>query len=455
MINPKTQEAYDLMHQGTLVFARMEQNGVCIDTEYCRKVNSKLEREMAILFEELEATKEARVWKKHYGNKTKYSSNDQLADIFYNRLGYEPTKYTVTGKYSTDEESIAQIDSPFIEKLLRLRHLSKAKSTYMDNIIRETINGYMYPFVSLNLVSTYRSSSSKPNFQNIPIRDPEIGKLIRTAFIPRKNRYLVETDFKAIEVSVAACYNKDPKLVKYIEGQGDMHTDMAKQCYKLNNEELGNVSEKPGKNIRYCAKNKFVFPEFYGSYYEQTAKSLWEAITEMKLKNSTGIGLRKHLKNKDIHNYSMFLEHIKEVEEDFWGRRFKVYAKWKDDFYKEYLRKGYFHTLTGFTCQGFMKKNEVVNYPIQGSAFHVNLRSIIEIQRILDKKRMETKLVGQIHDSLIADVPEAEFEMYIRIVKKVTTQFIPRVYKWINVPINIEIEASELNGNWYEKREVA
>src|SRR5690606_20675796 len=102
------------------------------------------------------------------------------------------------------------------------------------------------------------NSSDSPNFQNLPIRNPKMAKIIRSAFIPRSDRHvLVEIDYSGIEVRVAACYHKDPVMIEYInDPTKDMHRDMAAQCYLA-------PPEQVSKQMRYCGKNMYVFPQFY------------------------------------------------------------------------------------------------------------------------------------------------------------------------------------------------
>jgi DNA polymerase-1 len=447
ILNPNTQDAIQLFHEGSLVFSRMHRNGIRVDMQYCRKEQKKMEKSIEKIVDKIETSREGRLWRKTYGNKTSFLSGDQLSTVLYDKLGIESIKETDSGARSTEEEVLLKLGLPFCEDIVQYRKLNKVKNTYLGNFIDLSVDGYLHPTYNLNLVSTFRSSSSDPNFQNIPIRDPRWAKLLRTAFISRHNHQLMEIDYSGVEVRISACYHEDPVMIKYINGHGDMHKDAAADCFLLDVDEVT-------KLVRYAGKNKYVFPEFYGSYYPQVAKSLWEAIFELDLKTDGGMRLDKHLKQKGVRNYKQFEKHIKAVESDFWGKRFKVYDKWKKDFYAEYLRKGYFHTYTGFTCSGFMKRNEVVNYPIQGSAFHLNLKSIIMLQKILDKRRMKTKLIGQIHDSVIADVHVDEVDDMISIVHRLMTKRVPKLYDWIKVPIDIEIELCPEDGSWYDKKEV-
>ena len=138
-----------------------------------------------------------------------------------------------------------------------------------------------------------------------------------------------------------------------------------------------------------------------------------------------------------------------------WNDRFRVYTDWKRRWWDEYCSKGYVHTLTGFLSQGVYRRNQVLNTAIQGSAFHCLLWSLVRLQRWLNKWKMKTKIVGQIHDSIVADVHPDEFDDYLAAVKQIITVDLRRHWDWIIVPMEIEAEASEVGGTWYEKRGVA
>ena len=114
----------------------------------------------------------------------------------------------------------------------------------------------------------------------------------------------------------------------------------------------------------------------------------------------------------------------------------------------------YFDTLTGFRIEGLYKRNEVINYPVQGSAFHWLLWSLIRIQKLLKKYKMKSLLVGQIHDSIVGDVHKKELRDYLDIVKQVMTIDVRKHWEWIIVPLRIEAEVAPVGGSWFDKKEV-
>ena len=354
---------------------------------------------------------------------------------------------------------------PFIpnnHKITKIEYINKIVDVY-DIEIEEHHN-----FIA-NEICVHNSSDS-PNFQNIPIRNPEISKLVRRAFVSRVGHQLVEVDYGGAEIHGAAWYHKDPVMLEYLcNPKKDLHRDMAKQCYLLPKNELTKSTDKDDakriKNIRYCGKNMFVFPQFYGDYYIDCSRALWEAIGVMKLHTKDGRSLYKFLKTNGIKKLGIcdpkqkprkgtFEKHIQDVEHDFWNNRFKIYNQWRKEWYWSYQKRGWFNTLTGFHFEGYFKRNEVINYPVQGVAFHCLLWSLIRIQKLLKKYSMRTLIVGQIHDSIISDVYRKELQNYLEICRQVMVVDIKKHWKWIITPIDIEAEVSPLGGNWHEKEKV-
>ena len=449
---PATKEAYQLLHDGTLALAAAEQRGMRIDVAYCENQSERLGRKIEYLENSLLThDPEVQEWKKKYRGKTNLGSDEQLADMLFNVLGYESKKQTASGLESTDKLALAEIDSPMVKELLQLRAFQKTKGTYIDGILKEQVNGILRPSFSVSTTDTYRSSSSNINFQNQPVRDPVMARLIRRAFIPRKDHLIVEPDYSGVEVKVAACYHKDPVMLDYLLHGKDMHGDMAEQIYCLPSG-IGK-GQKWFKNVRYCAKNKFIFPQFYGDWYRTCATSLWDAIDQMELSYGA-VGMKKHLSGNKIKNYQKFEEHLKEVEYDFWHNRFGVYGKWKEDHYKLYVKNGYVESLTGFRYQGYMRKNQVINYPVQGSAFHCLLKAMIEVTRIAKNEKWKSGPIGQIHDSMPTEVHKDEYSHVITTIEQVMSEFVPKAFPWLIVPLDIEVESSPIEGSWFLKKQI-
>lgn len=460
-IQATTLDAYNLFHKGAEAFGRAEQQGMRIDVDYCEKKKVHLTRRVERLENAFSRTKFAHRWNHVFGSRVNINSNQQLSRYLYGTLKIKPVKFTKSGQGSTDEEALKQLNIPELDDLLEIRKLKKIRDNYLDGFLREQIDGVMHPFFNLNLVKTYRSSSSNPNFQNIPIRDEEAMNICRQAILPRPGHQLLDLDYSGIEVRVSCCYHRDPTLIKYVEDPtSDMHGDMAKQIFGL---KAGNEKTPEFKLLRQAAKSGFVFPEFYGDYYGNCADSMaygWGKLPRSKWGSELGIKvpggeyLSDHLLHHiEVSSYSQFENHVKNIEHDFWNNRFPVYQKWKDEWWEEYREKGYLDMFTGFRCSGVMTRNEVINTPIQGAAFHCLLWSFIEIDKVMQEEGWRSKLIGQIHDNLVFDVHPDELDYVAEVVKRITCVLLAEAWDWIMVPLSIDAEICEVDEPWNKKKE--
>ena len=456
-VHPKTNDAYRLVHEGTLALARAELQGMRVDVKYATRKKAELEKRITELEATFKSTEFYRHWVHSIGNKKpNIHSNNQLARFLYKVKKLEQTNDTASGRGgSTDEESLLQFNIPELTDLLQIRKLKKIKDTYLEAFVREQVDGYMHPSFHLHFVATHRSSSSSPNFQNQPKRDKEAMNIVRKALFPRPGHQLFAADFGALEVRIAACYHKDPNMLRYIEDPTtDMHADMAKQIFLINNFDK-KIPEH--KILRNAAKNGFVFPQFYGDYYKNCAQNLAYRWGELPRKGTwkvrQGIALPDgnlggHLINKGITSLSAFTEHIKKIETHFWGVRFKDYAKWKEKHWNAYQNNGYIDMFTGFRCNGIMGKNACSNYPVQGAAFHCLLWSFNRMDEIIRKEGLQTRLIGQIHDEIIFDVYPPELEYIAKTVKRVTCVELPNAWKWIITQMEIEADVADVDKPW-------
>jgi DNA polymerase-1 len=442
-------DAYELLHKGTLAFSDIEQNGINIDVPYCERQKKGIQRKIDYFTKKLDLFPEMKKWKKIYGKKFNINSDTQLAKILYTHYSYKTDILTKTGKMSTSEEALLSIKGgapEIVESLIDIRKLKKSRNTYLQGFITEQVDGVMHPSFDLNKVVTYRSSSQNPNFQNIPIRDPEMKKLLRSAIIPPKDYLLCEIDYSQAEIRMATCYHKDPEMVKEIKDkERDMHRDIAIKCFCLDNDGWNSGTRAAGKS--------FIFAQFYGDYYVNCANNLWGLIDGQNL-HTKNIPMKKHLKNEGIKNINDFTNHIQKVERYFWKKKFKIYDAWKQKQLKKYDKTGYIELLTGFRIEALLSKNEVINWPIQGAAFHCLLWSIIELNNIFKAKEYKSYISGQIHDSIFMYIHPDEINVILPLVRYIMTEKIREHWKWIFVPLDIDIEISPLNKSWYHKKEV-
>jgi DNA polymerase-1 len=457
-MKPTTKQAYDLFHNGVIALAEVERVGMRIDVDLLdnniEKISTKVER----LSERLKKDKVWRVWQRCYGRDASLTSRQQLGDVIFGEMDYPSNKRTATGRVSADVDALEQVDIPFVRYYLKLQKLEKLLSTYLKGVRREVVDGYLHPSFNLHFVRTFRSSSSDPNFQNIPVRDDEIAKLIRSCFIPRDGHVLVELDFSALEFRIAACHWKDKAMLDYASNPSlDIHRDMAGDCYLLKLQEVS-------KKTRFYAKNQCVFPLLYGSYYVSCARNLWNMMVQENLTlEGSDKTIKDHLGDKGISKLGKcnpkwdpedgtFEKHIMGVEQRF-NERFPQWSRRKEKWWEMYQRRGWFEMMTGFRCSGTYSRNDLYNYPVQGPAFHLLLWCLIQVVGWLKKNRMKSKVIGTIHDSIEMDVAEEELETVTQKVNQVMTVDVRKAWPWVIVPLSIECEISRTN--WYEKKEYA
>jgi DNA polymerase-1 len=358
---------------------------------------------------------------------------------------YESVAKTKTGKNSVDQAALEKIKTPFVKDLVDLRKILKLNSTYLGQMLREEVDNYIHPFIGFAPVS-WRSSVNRPSWQNLSARDQTAVFIVKNGIIPRPGNRFLDSDYSTIEVHGAAWYTHDPKLLDYLwNPASDMHRDATMDCFKLEPDEVH-------KDARKCGKNSFVFPEFYGDYYVNCATHLWEDIEKYKLVTTKNVLIKDHLKKHGIKTYKQFESHIQEVEDYFWNERFKVYTQWKKDTWNLYLNQGYLESFLGFKFTGSMDRNNSLNYQIQSTAFHCLLWAYTKLARYIRENKLKTILIGETHDSMVKDVPKDEFDHIISITKKIMVDDLIDQFPFIITPIEIEIEATDVDGSWYTKK---
>lgn len=462
IIKATSEDARKLFHEGIQTLSSASAFGMCVDVKHCKKQHRYLTKKCKHLSKQFLNTKMGKQWSKEFMSPN-LNSDDQLRTILFKKNKIKavkttkPSKTFPKGRESVDSESLELISRSYddLKPYMLYKKLSKVNNTFLTGILKEQVNGIIHPFFHLHIARTFRSSSSNINFHNQPNRDKQQKKIVRSCFVPRKGNHLLTADFSGIEVGTSCCYHKDKKMLKYVRNpdKNNMHTDMALQCYLLDKYDPNGEE----KMLRKGAKNGLVFPQFYGDYYKNCAASLasWAELPTKGIFRkkdgrilTTGVHLGKNLIKKGIEDYDSFVDHIQDVEYDFWNNRFKGYKNWKIKNVKEYYEKGYLKTLTGFICSGEMSDNDINNYPIQGAAFHMLLKTFNEVERRLRKYKLKTRLLGQIHDELVFDCHPKETEIVLEIVRSVATEWLLKQWKWIIVPMTIEANIFEVDANW-------
>ena len=179
-----TTDAYKLLHDGSVALSQVERNGMRIDVPYIEKAIEETYQRISRLTNRMSKQDIGKTWKKTFGDRFNIDSRQQLGKVIFTVMNIPCSEYTEKGRPRVTEETLKATKLPFVKDYLKIQKLKKAKNTYLKGILRESVDGYIHPFFNLHIVVTYRSSSDHPNFQNIPVRNPRIKKLVRQAFIP-------------------------------------------------------------------------------------------------------------------------------------------------------------------------------------------------------------------------------------------------------------------------------
>jgi uracil-DNA glycosylase family 4 len=420
--------AYNLFHEGILAFSDSEETGIAVNVPYYQDTKIDLEKRSEFLIRKINNSPENKIFKSKTNrniisleNSKVSLSNDDLKNLLFKYLGLIPSKFTELGNISADHSVLEELDLPFSKDIVKIRQINKLKTTYVEGILNLHVEGRIHPNFNLHLVRTYRSSSSDPNFHNLPKRDKYSMELIRGGIIPSPGNCIIEADYGGHEIRIITCYSKDKVMIKELEQEHDIHGDWSEQLLQ--------TDLKNKKDRRFDTKNAFVFAEIYGSYYKNVYKDLKER------------------------GYSNLTEsHVHKVELDFWKRYWetKKFQGYLLDFYKE---NGFIEMFHGFRRRGFLGRNEIINTPVQGTAFHLLLWSYIRLNWLSKVEGWISKVIAQIHDSILIDAHPSEISYLVPLIKKVMTQDILEDHPWIIVPLVSEVEVTEIDKPWHTKKE--
>jgi DNA polymerase-1 len=388
------------------VLADMEYAGVKIDAGLLQVMSGKLQKETAKIVEGIYGLA---------GAEFNINSPKQLADILFVKLGLTPLKKTKTG-FSTDVDVLEELAHvhPLPAEILKYRTLSKLKSTYVD-ALPEMINprtGRLHTSLNQTVTATGRLSSSEPNLQNIPIRT-EIGREIRQAFIAEPGYSLLSADYSQIELRILAHLSGDEGLIRTFVEDLDIHTRTASEVFGLPPEEISPEMRRKAKAVNF------------GIIYGISAFGL-----------AQDIGVSNAEAKRYIDNY--FARYPK-------VRNFitRTIEQAKSTGYVTTLlgRKRYIPELSSSAApvRNFGERM-AVNTPIQGTAADLIKLAMITIHRLIKERSHGTRMILQVHDELIFEVPDGEIET----MKKLVKQEMEEVLK-LTVPIKVEMGVGK---NW-------
>lgn len=470
-----TQDAFNLMLQGSLALARVEAAGMKVDEGRLAAALQGTADQAKELDAALRADPIWKRWAQKFPGRAVMGNRQQLGAVIFDDLGYERLMYeedrsTREVKEKNSEAAFAHVDLPFVSNYFKW---AKQVSLHarLQNLQRNLVGGRLHPNFNLHTVSTFRSSSGKDredekadsvggdfNIQNVPARLPGVSEVIRGCFVPEDEDWvLLELDYGRIEVHGNYHVSHDPVLGKYLDdADSDMHRDMGMQLFFLNKDQAAE------KNIRYTTKNQYVFATFYGDWYRSTAAAMWKSLERKQLKvKGTDKTVLQHLAEHGITQLgpcdgrvplpNTFEYHVRAVEHDFWHNRFAAHNRWREEWYRGYLKRSYITTNTGFTVGGVLRKNQVFSIPVQGPCFHYLLQSLIWIVDWLHKHKMRSKVIAQVHDSINLSVHRDELQdvieacLYFMLIK------LPRHWPFIISRLEAEVEVAE--DSWWSKEQ--
>ena len=448
MITPNCSTAYKLLCQGENALSQVSVNGFKIDRDYYMKQKPLIEDEVRRLKKQvIEESEIGRAWQRRFQSRMNLDSADQLKTVLKKDMQFDKFKTTEKGGESADKSVVEKLPYEFSNPFLRYKQLNKAWGSLITPImLGADENDFVHPNINLHTVRTYRSSCDSPNLQNVPKHNELIKTMVRGGFIPRaSNRYIAELDFSAAECGVGLALHKDPQMqIFYSDPDADMHGTIARKFFFLDDKTFC-------KPLRQCAK-KITFGQNYGSGAESLAKTMWEFIEESHTKTGDGTDIKDHMANNGVHDYESCLRHSEDVVNWYWKDLYTEYGKWVDEQWNNYKRDGYIDLPTGFRATALMRRTQCVNIAIQGSTCHVMLSGLIGLQKRLVKYKCGTKLVCQVHDSVVLDVVPKEWddvcEMYLEAQDDTM-----EMWKWLTYRLQIDADTAPCGESWAKTKE--
>src|SRR5579862_3005041 len=387
------------------VLADMELEGIKLDTGYLKKFSKEVDKSIKDL--------EKQIYKQA-GIEFNIGSPGQLADVLFEKLQL-PSQGVKKGKtgYSTAATELDKLRGvhPIIDLITQYREVTKLKNTYIDTLPKQVDkNSRLHTTFSMTIAPTGRLSSSDPNLQNIPVKT-DLGRRIRTAFVAEKGNALVSADYSQFELRIAAALSGDPGMIEAFNKDADIHVQTAAEVYGISPDKVTKAQRSSVKEVN--------FGIMYG-------------LGPHALSQSTGMSFNE--------------------ARDFIKRYFEIRPKLKE--YIEKTRKlaeqqGYVETLLGrrrptpdIHSSNFVVREAAyraaVNMPLQGSAADIMKIAMINVAAKLEP---DCKLLLQIHDSLILEVPKAKADAVGQMVK----QQMENAYTKLPVKLKTDISIGQ---NW-------
>ncbi|MFH1667737.1 MAG: DNA polymerase I [Candidatus Komeilibacteria bacterium] len=394
------------------ILANMEIAGIQVDEKFLQKMSKKLGKKIIAI--EKETYKMA-------GVEFNMASPKQLKEILFDKLqiSTKGLKKTKTG-FSTNADQLEKMKGlhPIIELISEFREYSKLKNTYLD-ALPELINARtkrVHTSYNQAVTATGRLSSSDPNLQNIPIRT-ELGREIRKAFVAKPGYQLIAADYSQIELRVAASLANDPKMIAAFNQGKDIHSSTAAEINKVNIKDVTFDQRRQAKEVN--------FGIIYG--LGATGLSQRTGISRNEAKNFIEEYLKLYKKIKDYLDETKKLAHQQGYVETLFDRR-------------RYIPDINSH----IPFVRAAAERVAINMPIQGTAADLLKMAMIQIAHKLPELSKDTKMLLQVHDELVLEVPEADLKKVAKFIKKEMENI-----HQLKVPIIADIKTGP---NWGEMK---
>ena len=387
----------------------MEREGIRVDTSALKEYGRELDREILGYTQRI---------LEYAGPGFNPDSPKQLGELLFDKLGLSGAKKTSKGQWSTDEKTLSKLvnDHPVVPVILDYRACAKLKSTYVDKLpTLIDADSRVHTTFTQHFAETGRLTSSDPNLQNIPIRTDR-GKLIRRAFVARDEKHvLLSADYSQIELRLMAAFSGDPAMLEAFRHGEDIHRDTASRVYDV--------------------MPAFVTPE---------QRSKCKMVNFGIIYGISAFGLSQRLKVP------------RKEAADLIETYFKLYPKIRDYMESAIAKareKGYAETVLGRrrTLRDINSRNatarraaerDAINTPIQGSAADLIKVAMVKVDRAIREANLRTKMVLQIHDELVFDVPLDEVDRVKEIARREMTSALD-----FGVPLDVGIG---VGSNWLD-----
>lgn len=385
----------------------IERNGVLIDRDMLNTQSNEIGLKLLAL--ENKAFELA-------GQPFNLASPKQLQEILFGKLGIKPLKKTPSGVPSTNEDVLQELalDHPLPKVLLEYRGLAKLKSTYTDKLPRmiNQATGRVHTSYNQAVAITGRLASSDPNLQNIPVRSAE-GRRIREAFIAPAGSVIISADYSQIELRIMAHLSQDAGLLKAFAAGEDIHRATAAEIFGVEHESVDNEQRRYAKVINF------------GLIYGMSAFGLAQNLNIERSAAQSYIeryfarypGVREYMQN------TREAAKNKGYVETYFGRRL-----WVPEI----------NSTNGMRRAG--AERAAINAPMQGTAADLIKLAMIAVANWIKDEKLQTKLIMQVHDELVLEVPETEVEL----VNTMLPQLMQQVAK-LDVPLLAEVGVGK---NW-------